>query len=87
MSIENEKIQSLCAVKLLGIKRDGKLNCKNHINTICRWAANQLNALTRLKSFSGIEERKALILSFALSDFSYCPLFWMLSSVKSLSKI
>ena len=87
MNIGNEKIESLSANKLLGIEIDDKLNFNNHINTICRSAANQLNALIRLRRFLGIEERKALIQSFVLSNFNYCPLVWMLSSVKSLNKI
>ena len=69
------------------IEIDNKLNFNNHINTICRSAANQLNALLRLRHVLGIEERKALIQSFALSNFNYGPLAWMLSSVKSLNKI
>ena len=69
MNIGNEKIESLSlsAIKLLGIEIDNKLNFNNHINTICRSAANQLNALIRLRRFLGIEERKALIQSFVLS--------------------
>ena len=59
MDIGNEKIESLSAVKLLGIEIDDKLNFNNHINTICRSAANQLNALIRLRRFLGIEERSA----------------------------
>ena len=51
MNIRNEKTESLSAVKLLGIEIDGKLNFNNHINTICRSAANQLNALIRLRRF------------------------------------
>ena len=85
--VGNEKIESLSAVKLLGIEVDNKLNFNNHINTICRSAANQLNALIRLRRFLGIAERKALIQSFVLSYFNYCPLLWMLPSVKSLNKI
>ena len=87
MNIGNEKIESLSAIKLLGIEIDDKLNFNNHINTICRSAANQLNALMRLRRFLGLEDRKALIQSFVLSNFNYCPLVWMLSGVKSLSKI
>ena len=83
MNIGNEKIESLSAVKLLGIEIDDKLNFNNHINTICRSAANQLNALIRLRRFLGIEERKALIQSFVLPNFNYCLLVWMLSSRKT----
>ena len=78
---------NLSPVKHLGIEIDNKLNFNNHINTIYRSLANQLNALKRLRRFLGIEERKALIQSFVLSNFNYCPLVWMLSSVKSLNKI
>ena len=87
MNIGNEKIESLSAVKLLRIEIDDKLNFNNHINTICRSAANQLNALIRLRHFLETKERKALIQSFVLSNFNYCPLVWTLSSVKSLNKI
>ena len=86
VNIGNEKIESLSAVTLSGIEIDDKFNFNNHINTICRLAANQLNTLIRLRGFLGIVERKALIQSFVLSNFSYCPLVWMLSSVKSLNR-
>ena len=65
---------SLSAVKLLGIKIDDKLNFNNHTNTICRSAVNQLNALIRLRRFLGIEQRKALIQSFVLSNSNFCLL-------------
>ena len=73
-NIENEKIETPSVVKLLGIEINNKLNFTNHINTICRSAANQLNALIRLRHFLKIEEGKALIQSFLLSNFTYCPL-------------
>ena len=79
MNIGDEKIESLSAVKFLGIEVEDKLNFNNHINTICRSAANQLNALIRLRPLLGIEDRKAHIQNFVLSNFSYCPLVWMLS--------
>ena len=63
------------------------MNFNNHRSTICRSATNQLNALIRLRHFLGTEERKALIQSYVLSNFNYCSLVWMLSSVKSLNKI
>ena len=35
MNIGNEKIESLHAIKLLGIEIDNKLNFNDHINIIC----------------------------------------------------
>ena len=60
---------------------------RKHVNRICKSAANQLNALIRLKKFLGFQERKALVNSFVLSNFNYCTLVWMLASSKSLTKI
>ena len=71
MNIGDVKIESLSAVKHLGIEIDDKLNFNNHVNTICSSAANQENALLRLRRFLGIEERKALIQSFVSSNFNY----------------
>ena len=44
-----KKIKVASQVKLLGIETDNKLYFKQHINRICKSAANQLNVLIRLK--------------------------------------
>ena len=64
-------------VKLLGVQIDSELNFNLHIANICKSAANQLNALIRLKNFLGFQERKVLINSYFYSNFNYCPLVWM----------
>ena len=85
--IGNEKIKSTSSVKLLGVHIDDKLNVHHRINLLCKSAENQLNALTRLKSFLGLKERVVLVNSFIYSNFDYCPLVWMFSHKKSLNKI
>ena len=74
-------------VKLLGVEIDNKLNFEQHINRICKSAANQLNELTRLKRFLGFQERITLVNSTVLSNFNYCSLAWMFASSKSVTKI
>ena len=59
----------------------------HHINKLCKSAGNQLNALTRLKSFLGFKERPVLVNSFIYSNFGYCPFVSMFSHKKSLNKI
>ena len=49
--IGDKIIEASPSVKLLGVQRDDKLNFNLHITNICRSAANQLNALIRLKQF------------------------------------
>ena len=64
--IGSKEIKVTSQVKLLGVEIDNKLNFEQHINRICKSAANQLNAVIRLKRFSGFPERKALVNSFVL---------------------
>ena len=87
VEIGNKQIGSTSSVKLLGVHTDDKLNFNEHINEICKSAGNQLNALIRLKSFLGLKEKEVLVNSFIYSNFSYCPLVWMLShKIESLQK-
>ena len=87
ISVNNESLEIVPSVKLLGIQIDSQLNFNMHINNICKSAANQLNALIRLNCFLGIDEKKVLVNSFVLSNFNYCPLVWFISSTKSWKKI
>ena len=68
----DEKVKS--SIKLLGVQIDPELNINLHIANICRSAANQLNALIRLKNFLGFQEKKVLINNYFYSNFNYCPL-------------
>ena len=67
------------SVKLLRVQIDSELNFNLHIANICRSAANQLNALIRLKNFLCLQEKKVLINNYFYSNFNYCPLVWMFS--------
>ena len=85
LTIDNQTIKSVPSVELLGIHLDDKLNFNLDISNICRSAAKQLNALIRLKSYLSFNAKRVLINSYY--NFNYCPLVWMFSTAKSLSKI
>ena len=87
ISIDQKNIKTSSSVKLLGVHIDDKLNFNLHITKICRYAANQLHGLIRLRMFLNFEEKKTLINSYFYSSFNYCPLVWMFSSAKSLNKV
>ena len=87
LKIGDKIIKASSSVKLLGVQIDDQLNFNLHISNICRSAANQLNALIRLKRFLAFEEKKTLMNSYFCSNFNYCPLVRMFSSTKSLNKI
>ena len=71
--IGNEKIKSITSVKFLGVHIDDELNFNHHITKLCKSAGNQLNALTRLKSFLGLKERKFFSQQFYILNFSLIP--------------
>ena len=85
--VDDQVIKSVSSVELLGIQIDDKLNFNLHISKICKSAANQLNALIRLKQFLSFHAKELLINSYIISNFNYCPLVWMFSSTQSLNKI
>ena len=87
LKIGDKTIKASSSVNLLGVRIDNQLNFNLYISNICRSAANQLNALIRLKRFLDFEEKKTLINSYFYSNFNYCPLVWMFSSAKSLNKV
>ena len=87
INIDQKEIKALLKVKLLGIEIDGKPNFNHRINSICKSASNQLNALMRLKHLLGFEERKVLVNTFVMSNFNYCSLVWNFSGAQSLNKI
>ena len=87
LKIGDKTIKASSSVNLLGVRIDNQLNFNLYISNICRSAANQLNALIRLKRFLDFEEKKTLINSYFYSNFNYCPLVWMFSSAKSVNKV
>ena len=85
-NIGSMEIKVASQVELLEVEIN-KLNLKQHINRICKSAANQLNGLIRLKKFLAFQERNVLVYSFVLWNFNYCTFVWMFASSKSLAKI
>ena len=87
LTVDNQTIKSVPSVELLAIHLDDKLNFNLYISNICRSAANQLNALIRLKNYLSFNAKRVLINSYIISNFNYCPLVWMFSTAKSLNII
>ena len=76
-------------MKLLGINIDNQLSFNKLISNICKFAFNQLNALSQreTENFFRIQGKKALINNFIMSNLSYCFFAWFISSTKSLNKV
>ena len=74
--LDNQVIKLVSSVELLGIQIDCKLNFSLRISKIYKSAANQLNALIRLKQFLSFHAKEVLINSHTISKFNFCPLAW-----------
>ena len=75
------------SVKLLGLFVDSKLTLDIHMQTIFKIASQKLTAILRLANITSQEKRIVMLKTFFESQFSYCPLLWMLCSRKLNHKI
>ena len=82
VSINGFQITNSTEEKLLGIKFDTKLSFENHVASLYKKASQKLHALTRIVDYMNLSKRKALMKTFAISQFNYCPLVWMFHSGK-----
>ena len=79
---ENSKEQ-----KILGDTIDNKLNFQSRIGELCRKTSQKIAASSRLSSYLHNSEKKIIANSKIKSQFSYCPLVWMLYSRKLTNMI
>ena len=77
LSLGQYQIPIKNSISLLGIEIDDKLSFKNHICSLIRKAAGQLNYLISKKNLLTQECKLLLINSFLLANFNYCPLVWL----------
>ena len=58
INIDKKELEAVSKVKLSGVEIEDKPNFNQHINNICKFVSNQLNAFIRLKHLLGFAERK-----------------------------
>ena len=83
LTFKNYEITSKNTVTLLGIDIDDHLKFSNHIHTLTRKAACQLNYIISKKRFLNQEAKRILIESFIMANFNYCPLVWLFCNSQS----
>ena len=87
IKIKGKTIFSKDSVTFLGINIDNELKFNEHISSLCKKAAKQLNSLYRLNRYLTFESKKVLVNSFIYSNFNYCPLVWHITSPNSTRMI
>ena len=80
--LKNTKQKNVLCVTL-----DNKLNFATHLSNITKNANKKFNALTRVQKFMTTDQKKLLFFSFIKSQFTYCPLKWMVCTKRSLHRI
>ena len=79
IKINNELIHESPEEKLLSVILDKTLSFKVHVASLYKKANQKLHALSRIAHYMDSEKLKHVMKAFILSQFSYCPLLWMLS--------
>ena len=87
ISIKNTTIPSSKCETLLGVKIDSELNFEQHILTLCRKANQKVHALNRVANYMSFDKKRNVMKAFITSQFSYCPLVWMIHSRTLNNKI
>ena len=76
-SIKNAIITNVTEEKILGIVIDNHLSFKSHMKKTCEKTNQKLSALARISKPITPTQRKKLTNSFINSQFTNCPLIWM----------
>ena len=84
---DNVTITSEPCVEALGVNIDNRLTFIEHVSSCCTKAARQLNAFSRISKNLDLKCRKLIFQSFALSNFTCCPLVWHFCGKQNNGKI
>ena len=80
IQIGNSRIKCSKVKKLLGVHIDYKRKFVIHVETICQKAHRKLSALSRIKSYMELPNRRILMSVFFKAQCNYCPIIWMFYS-------
>ena len=74
-------------LRYYGVDIDNRLSFHGHINNLCKKAANKIDAVKSLSSFTGMTVKTILMKSFILSNINCCPLVWDFCSKRDTNKM
>ena len=60
-----------------------KVTFENHTNKVWKKAIQKLNSFARISNCIDFNKRKKIMKTFIASEFSYCPLVWMIHIKKT----
>ena len=86
-NIANAVIVPNDCIKLLGVLIDDNLSFENHISSLCKKAAKQVNALSRISKNLNFSSKMKIVNAFIFSNFNYCSLTYHFCSKKNEYKL
>ena len=78
MTDGNSLIKERIKEKLFGVILDKNLNFKTHLDSFCQKAGQKLHALAGISKFLDTDKIVLMMNTFVMSQFSHCPLIWVL---------
>ena len=79
LEIGSITVKATRSVKLLGTLVDDELKFEKHVKTLCQKVCKKVSAFSRVAApYMDEKKREILYHTSILSNFSYCPLIWML---------
>ena len=78
---DNIEMKNSKEEKILGVIIDNKLRFKSHVKNLCKKASQKIWTLSRLINYLNDSNKNIIFNALIESQFSYCPLVWMLCSV------
>ena len=83
----NENLKNSEQEIILEVTIDNKLNFLTHLLNITKNANIKFNAPTRVQKYMTTDKKNLIFSSFIISQFTYCPLIWILCTKHFIGRI
>ena len=75
--VDDEEIESINSLKLLGVVLDNKLNFSEHVKLMCSKPNSKIGVLTKMRKLVPEKTKQRLFKSVILPGLKYCLIVWL----------
>ena len=76
-TVDDEEIESMNSLKLLGVVLDNKLNFSEHVKLMCSKPNSKIGVLTKMRKLVSEKTKQRLFKSVILPGLNYCLIVWL----------
>ena len=87
LTVSGAQLNGSRYINVLGVDIDERLNFTEHINSMCKKVATQINAISRIKTNLCTKGKQTLYNSFIVGSFAYCCNIWMFTNRSNISRL